>query len=76
MSVPPVTHSVWKDIVVGRVRPEFGFLAIRILLGRLLPAAQREPARVPQLAQELHALFAANAHLPSVQRDLATLPST
>jgi hypothetical protein len=73
MTVPPPSHAIWKDIVAGRVRPAFGFLAIRILLGRIQPAAQRDPARLPELASELHGLVAANAHLPSVQRDLATL---
>jgi hypothetical protein len=72
MTVPPNTHAIWQDIVAGRIRPAFGFLAIRILLGRIQPAAQRDPSKLPELAGELHALFAANAHLPSVQRDLAT----
>jgi hypothetical protein len=73
MTVPPITDPIWTDIVSGRTRPDFGFLAIRILLGRLQPAAKRELTKVPQFAHELHALIAANAHLPSVQRDLATL---
>jgi hypothetical protein len=72
MDVPPVSHPGWKNIVSGKVRHQFEFLATNLLLGYLALQVKRDPS--PQLvqkcAQELHDIFVRNADLVSVQHDL------
>jgi len=64
--------QVWSDIVSGKVRYEFEFLALKILLGRLMLDVERDPApaTVQRCAEEIRALLMKNANLPSAKRDL------
>lgn len=72
MDVPPVSHPAWKNIVSGKDIYQFEFLATNLLLGYLSLQVKRD--RSPQIAQkcaqELHDIFARNADLICVQRDL------
>jgi hypothetical protein len=72
MDVPPVSHPAWKNIVSGKDRHQFEFLASNLLLGYLTLQVRRNssPEIVQKCAQELHDIFARNADLPSVERDL------
>ena len=72
MDVPPVSHPGWKNIVSGRERHHFEFLATNLLLGYLSLQVKRDssPQIVQKCAQEFHDIFVRNADLASVQRDL------
>lgn len=69
---PPSSDPRWLDIVSGRNRVDFDFLAAKILLGRLQMIAEtdRKQETLRQYATQLGDLMHANAGLPSVQRDL------
>ncbi len=72
MVVPPAEHKVWSDIVTGRRRIEFGFLAANIFLGRAALSLRNgsTPELVRKSATELRDLFARNSQLATVQRDM------
>jgi hypothetical protein len=72
MDVPPVSHPAWKNIVSGKERYQFEFLATNLLLGYLALQVKRDqsPEVVEKCAQELHDIFVRNADLVSVERDL------
>src|SRR6266545_4175204 len=65
MDVPPVSHPAWKNIVSGKVRHQFEFLASNLLLGYLALQVKRasSPETVQKCAQELHDIFVRNADL-------------
>lgn len=75
MEVPPADDPIWADILTGKVRYQLDFFAAKILLGWLLLKVDNDPS--PQVllasAQALHHLFAQNAGLPCVQRDLSVI---
>ncbi len=73
MNVPPATNPTWVELVTGRRKHEFGFLAAKMLVTRIRLSISKDPSpgNVASAARELHALYAANASLPSVQQDLA-----
>ena len=75
MDVPPVSHPAWKNIVSGRERHQFEFLATNLLLGYLSLQVKRDSSSqiVQKCAQELHDIFVRNADLASVQRDLTKI---
>jgi hypothetical protein len=77
MNVPLSTDKVWKDILLNRVKYEFEFLALNILLGRLFLELERDPspATLEKCASEVHNLLAKNAHLPSAKRDIQKISS-
>ena len=72
MDVPPVSHPAWKDIVSGKERHQFEFLATNLLLGYLALQVKRDSSLdvVHKCAQEFHDIFVRNADLGSVQHDL------
>jgi hypothetical protein len=51
------------------------FLAAKILLGRLTRAVKDNPSpdNIKTSIDQLHDIFAQNAHIPSVQNDLKTI---
>lgn len=72
MNVPLATDRVWKDILQHKVKHEFEFLALNIMLGRLSLEVERDPshATLQKCANEIHNLLEKNAHLPSAKRDI------
>lgn len=72
MDVPPVSHPDWKNVVSGKVKCQFEFLATNFLLGYLTLQVKRDssPQVIQKCAHELHDIFVRNADLFSVQRDL------
>jgi len=73
MQVPASSDRAWTEVVSERRRPGLSFLAAKLLIaGRWRPRLPSDPsaALVSKASAELHALFAANATCPSVQRDL------
>jgi hypothetical protein len=72
MSIPLSTDKVWKDILQRKVKFEFEFLALNIMLGRLFMEIERDPSpgTLQRCASEIHNLLHKNAHLPSARRDI------
>ena len=70
--IPDATHPVWLDIIQGRHKHDFGFLAVRILLGRLSIQAQssNSPESLQACAEELRNLFVQSQRLPAARADL------
>ena len=73
MQVPPQENPIWNALVTGKKNAEITFLAARILLARLRLNVRNNPAAAAPGAAELWALYAKNAQLQSVQKDLAGL---
>jgi len=72
MDVPPIHHRIWTDMVTGKTEITFECFALRAVLGRILAVASTSsPERIARHAAELREMFLRNAHLPSLQRDLA-----
>lgn len=77
MDMPEAIDPIWEDLVTGRRACRLRFLAAKILLTRLTRsvAADRSPETIQTGAAQLHALFANNRNMPSVQEDLRALLS-
>lgn len=75
MDVPPVSHPAWKNIVSGKERHQFEFLATNLLLGYLSLQVRRDssPEVLNRCAQELHDIFVRNGDLVSVERDIVKI---
>jgi hypothetical protein len=72
MNVPLSTDKIWKDILQGRVKFNFEFLALKIMLGRLFREMERDPspAMLQKCADEIYNLLSKNAQLPTAKRDI------
>ncbi len=72
LKIPSETDPVWRNIVTGKVKYQFDFVAAKILLGHLMVKISHNPS--PEIidagARELREVFARNVRMPSVQRDL------
>jgi hypothetical protein len=75
MDVPPVSHPAWKNIVSGKEKYQFEFLATNLLLGYLTLQVKKDasPQVVQKCAQELHDIFVRNTDLASVERDITKI---
>jgi len=73
MAVPSKLHPIWSQLVSGKKHLEFESLAVKIVFGRVRNEIVRNPAAGPQLASQLHDVFATNETLPSVRKDLLKL---
>ena len=72
MNVPPASHPMWSDIATGKVIPDFEFLPARIIVGTISRrlAKDQSLANLGNCAGELREIFAQNADLPKVKKDL------
>ncbi len=72
MEIPPISHPAWNNIVSGKSRFQFEFLATRFLLAFLTTKLRDDssPQKIQKCAQELRDLFVRNADLFCVQKDL------
>ena len=75
MDVPSKSNKAWQDIVTGKKTYQLKFLAAKILLGRLTRAVADDPSpeNVKTCAAQVHAIFANNMNMPSVQDDLKSI---
>uniref|UniRef100_I2Q778 Uncharacterized protein n=1 Tax=Desulfovibrio sp. U5L TaxID=596152 RepID=I2Q778_9BACT len=75
MHVPNATDPVWEDLVTGKRANSLRFLAAKILLARLTRAvgADLSPDTIRTSAEQLHAIFANNQNMPTVQEDLRAI---
>ncbi len=72
MDVPSAEGLVWHDIVTGKVKYPLEFLAAKIMLGHLLLKVKNDSSQsmIARCSHQLYSLYAQNADLPCVQRDL------
>ncbi len=72
MDVPPQSHPVWSDIVTGKKKFQFEFLATNLVLGFLTVQVKNDPSpqRIQRCAQQLRDIFVRNSQVLSVQSDL------
>jgi len=72
MSFSPTVEPIWGDIITGKMKIEFEFLAARILQGNLSRTFAKDPSaeRLKKCANDLRELFVQNADLPSARKDL------
>ncbi len=72
MLIPPADDIVWKDLLLKKKSYEFEFLALKMLLGRLIMDIEHDPSpeNLTKCAEQLHGLLAQNANLPTAKRDL------
>jgi len=75
MEIPPVSAAAWQDVILGKARPSFEFLAAKIFLMKTSMVLQRDssPSSLRTLAEEFRELFVKNANNPLVQRDIAKI---
>jgi hypothetical protein len=72
MGFTPTVEPIWRDIVTGKVKVDFEFLAAKILQSTLTRTYAKDPTaeKLEKCARDLRDLFSQNADLPVVQRDL------
>jgi hypothetical protein len=72
MNVPTASDPAWTNILTGKTRYQFEFLATNFLLGSLINQVNRDPSprSIRKCAEELHNIFARNADMRTVQNDL------
>ena len=75
MDVPADSDPRWAELLTSASDPGFEFLAARIFMGRAKAQLKQDgsPANVSKLVAQLQSLYAQNARLPKVQRDLAKI---
>jgi hypothetical protein len=72
MTIPLSSDSVWKDLLLKRKSFDFDFLALKMLLGRLIMDVEQDPSQdnLEKCAAQLYDLMAKNENLPSAKRDI------
>jgi hypothetical protein len=72
VSVPPASDPIWQNIICGRIKYEFEFIAAKIFLGHLMVKIRYSPTQdtIAKGAKDLREIFVKSINLPSVQRDL------
>jgi hypothetical protein len=72
VEVPPISHPAWSDIVSGKARYDYEFLATKLILRHLTYRVQSDasPDTLQRCAQDLRNIFVQNLSLSCVQRDL------
>ena len=77
MTIPPANDPIWKDMLLKRKSFDFEFLAVKMLLGRLIMDVERDPSdgNLEKCANQLRELLAKNEQLPSAQSDIQKISS-
>ncbi len=72
MTIPSGTDEVWKDLLLKKKSYDFEFLALKMLLGRLIMEIERDPslANLNSGSEQIHDLLEKNEHLPTAKRDI------
>ena len=75
MRLPPVTDVRWQAVVRREVKHAYEFLALNLLLTGTCLSLSRDPspANLDRAIHDVRALLERNAHLASVQHDVALL---
>jgi|WetSurMetagenome_2_1015567.scaffolds.fasta_scaffold1790649_1 hypothetical protein len=77
MTVPASSHPIWKDVLNGKIKHDFQFLALKMMLGRIQITLKADPsqAQYAKCVEDLRNLLMQNANHPKVQNDLSMLLS-
>lgn len=72
MGISPQVEPIWSDIITGKVKFDFEFLAAKILQSTLTRSFAKDPTagNLEKCAKDLRELFIQNSDLPKVQNDL------
>lgn len=75
MRLPPVTDVRWRAVVRRETKHAHEFLALNLLLIGTFLSVTRDPspANLDRAIHDVRSLLERNAHLASVQHDLALL---
>ena len=75
MNIPPANAPIWRDIITGKVKYNFEYLAAKLLLGTLSRTLDQDPspANLDKCCETLRDLFVCNTDQPLVQNDLKTI---
>ena len=75
LEIPPISSSVWTDLVTGKIKPQFEFMALKIKLGTLTRklTSENSPEDIAEAATEIREIFVQNINLPKIQNDLNKL---
>jgi hypothetical protein len=77
MTIPSASDVIWKDMLHKQKQFDFEFLALKMLLGRLIMDVEHDPsdANIEKCAIQLHDLLAKNQNLPSAMNDIQKICS-
>jgi hypothetical protein len=77
MTIPSASDVIWKEMLHKQKQFDFEFLALKMLLGRLIMDVEHDPsdANVQKCAIQLHDLLAKNQNLPSAMNDIQKICS-
>ena len=72
MDIPVKSNQVWAQLINGKLKYNFEFLGLQILLGRLTVKYQNEPTdeNLVSCIDELVSFFEKTKHIPVSQKDL------
>lgn len=70
MALPNMSDKIWEDLITGREKIEFEFLAVKIFLGTAHRLYANDPNSVHKSIENLHKLFEKNQLLPTVKKDI------
>jgi hypothetical protein len=73
MEVPASDSPQWAEILTGKKRIAFEFLAARILVGSLIVQVKFYPNELDNSVESLRTIFEKNISLASAQRDLTKI---
>jgi len=72
MSLPPVYHPVWANLVTGKIQHPLKFLAAKIMLGRLIRKTETDssPENIRNCCEQIREIYERHLGLPTVTEDL------
>ncbi|GAB6111872.1 hypothetical protein [Desulfomicrobium escambiense] len=75
MSIPAKNHPKWVEVVTGKKTFDLKFLAVKIMLGRVIRSlsADPSPANIQGAIDHLHSIYEKNESNPAVKEDLKTI---
>lgn len=75
MSIPAKNHPRWSEIVTGKKTYDLKFLAVKIMLGRVVRSVSADPTptNIKNAVDHLHSIYEKNESSPVVQDDLKTI---
>jgi hypothetical protein len=75
MEIPNASNPIWLKVVSGEIKPNVQFLAIKILLNKLVTTYRYDSSyfTTQSSIEELRKLFADNIRIPKVQNDLTEI---
>jgi hypothetical protein len=70
-ALPPETHPAWSGLIKGAIHHEFGYAAAGMLVFNLNLQWKRDPARLPQLIEQVRNFF--QKYQPLLGHDIVKL---